>query len=145
MVTDARTGGTSPQAPQGRSRGLNIALWVLQVVTAVAFVMSAFAKFSGSPQAVGVFQAMGSGDWLVYLVGALELVGAIGLLIPRLCGLAATAFVALMVGALVTHAVVGGPALPAAVLLILSAILAWALRHRTMELLERTVLRTGRR
>jgi putative oxidoreductase len=40
---------------------------------------------------------------LRYLVGVLELAGAIGLLMSRLAGLAALGLVALMVGAVVTQ------------------------------------------
>ncbi|MBV9142386.1 MAG: DoxX family protein [Pseudonocardiales bacterium] len=71
------------------SRGLNVTLWVLQGVLALVFALSAVMKFTAAPQAVEVFEAMGTASWLPYVIGLLEVVGAIALLIPRLSGLAA--------------------------------------------------------
>lgn len=108
------------------SRGLNITLWVLQVILALAFVLFGLLKLSGSPDAVVVFKEMGTAGWMPYVIGSLEIIGAIGLLIRRVAGLAAVAFVALMVGAVLSHLIlgVGSPALPL-VLLVLSALLAY--------------------
>jgi len=43
----------------------------------------------GNPQLVGLFEAIGLGQWLRYLTGTLEVAGAILLLIPRMSGLGA--------------------------------------------------------
>ncbi|HEX2248433.1 MAG TPA: DoxX family protein, partial [Arthrobacter sp.] len=73
----------------------------------------------------------------MYVVGALELAGAIGLLIPRLAGLAGLGLVALMIGAvLITLLLFGASmlAFPAAVL-VLVAIIAWGRRRSTADLI----------
>jgi uncharacterized membrane protein YphA (DoxX/SURF4 family) len=119
----------------GTSRGLNITLWMLQGILAVVFVLSALMKFTAAPQAVKVFEAMGTASWLPYLIGLLEVVGAIALLIPRLSGLAAVAFAALMVGAVVTHLIWGGSVVLEIVLLILAAVVAYGRRASTSVLL----------
>lgn len=135
------------QQPATRStgRGVNIALWVLQVLVAVGFALAAVAKFTANPQAIAVFQAMGTAGWMPYVIGILEIAGAIGLLIPRLCGLAATAFVALTVGALITHSIWGGDPTPVLVLLVLSAVLAWGRRSTVSALLSGNRLSGNRR
>ena len=113
------------EAARPRSRFKNIALWVVQVVAALGFLLAALGKFSGDPQIVATFDAIGLGDWFRYLVGALEVAGSGALFIPRLAGVAGLAFVGLMVGAVVTELALAGPvALPLA-LLVLSAVVAW--------------------
>jgi uncharacterized membrane protein len=63
---------------------------------------------------------------LRYLIGSLELAGAVGLLIPALSGLAALALSALMVGASITNAFVihTSPLVPL-VFLVISVLVAW--------------------
>ena len=117
------------------SRGLNITLWVLQGVLALVFALSAAMKFTAAPQAMQVFEAMGTASWLPYVIGPLEVAGAIALLIPRLSGLAATAFVALMIGAVLTHLIWGGSVVLEITLLLLSAVVAYGRRASMSDLL----------
>lgn len=120
----------------GRGRRVASAgLWVLQVILALAFLAVAVGKFTGAPQEVGAFHAMGVGAWFRYLVGALEVSGAAGLLIPRLTGLAALGLTLLMVGALVTQIlVVGSGAWLPVPYLIAAALIAWARRAGTVRI-----------
>lgn len=123
MVDKVTAGSAAPAV--GTNRGLNIALWVLQVILALAFVGSGVMKLTGDEQSVLIFQEMGTDAWMPYLIGALEVLGAIGLLIPRLTRLAAFAFVALMVGAVISHLIWGGPPALPIVLAVLAAVVAW--------------------
>lgn len=124
------------------SRGVNITCWVLQGVLALGFALSGLMKLSGAPEAVAIFEAMGTAGWMPYVIGLLEIIGAIGLLIPRVTGVAAVAFVALMVGAVLSHLIVGvGSPVAAIVLLILSALVAYGRRASISHLLAG---RTGR-
>ena len=116
-----------PAAPAAnRGRVLNIALWVLQALLALQFAMAGLAKVGGDPAMVEMFATIGIGQWFRYLVGALELAGALGVLVPRLSGLAALGLVCLMAGANATNLLVLGasPLLPIA-LLVVSALVAW--------------------
>jgi putative oxidoreductase len=72
------------------------------------------------------------------MVGALEVAGAVGLLVPRLSGLAALGLAGLMVGATTTNLFVLGesPWLPIG-LLLASALIAWGRRSRTKALAGR--------
>jgi len=82
-------------------------LWAAQILLAAFFVfVAAGSKLAGSHGAVQEFAAIGAGQWFRYLVGIIELVGAIGLLVPGLAGLAAAWLAADMVGATITNATV---------------------------------------
>lgn len=116
----------------GTGRVLKVALWALQVLLAVVFAMAGFAKVFGDPTMVEMFATIGVGQWFRYAVGALEVAGAVGVLIPRLSGLAALGLVCLMAGATLTNVFVLGtnPLLPVA-LLVVSSLVAWGRLSRT--------------
>src|SRR3981189_184138 len=104
----------------------NVALWVLQIAAAGMFLMVGFLKLSGNAQLVGLFEAIGLGQWFRYLTGALEVAGAILLLIPRTSGLGALMLAGVMVGAVVTHVfIVGGSPMMAIILLVITSFVAW--------------------
>jgi uncharacterized membrane protein YphA (DoxX/SURF4 family) len=113
---------------------MNHVLWVLQIGAAGMFLMVGFFKLSGDPRMVGLFDAIGVGQWFRYVTGSLEVLGAILLLIPRLSGLGALLLVGVMLGAVATHLfVVGGSPLGAIILLIVTGVIAWGRRQRTMN------------
>src|SRR6266478_6062629 len=115
---------------------MNVGLWILQIGAAGMFLMVGFLKLSGDPQLVGLFDAIGAGQWFRYLTGSVEVLGALLLLIPRLSGLGALLLVGTMLGAVATHLfLVGGSPLPAIILLIVTGVIAWGRRQRTMSLL----------
>ena len=126
------TGGTPAARVGARGRAVRIGLWGLQILLALQFAMGGLAKVFGDQAMVEMFDTIGIGQWFRYLVGALELAGAVGVLIPRLSGLAALGLVCLMVGATLTNLFVLGasPLLPV-VLLVVSALVAWGRRART--------------
>jgi putative oxidoreductase len=115
---------------------VNVVLWVLQIAAAAMFLMVGFLKVSGDAQLVALFEAIGLGQWFRYLTGTLEVAGAFLLLIPRTSGLGALMLAGVMVGAVVTHLfIVGGSPLMAIVLLVVTGVVAWGRRQRTMKLL----------
>src|SRR5258705_8485536 len=133
MIAGSRFGSAST------GKTINVGLWILQIGAAGMFLMVGFLKLSGDPQLVGLFDAIGLGQWFRYLTGSLEVLGAFLLLIPRLSGLGALMLVGVMLGAVPTHLfVVGGSALPATILLIVTGVTAWGRRKRTMNLLAET-------
>jgi len=117
---------------------INVGLWILQIAAAGMFLMVGFLKLSGDAQLVGLFEAIGLGQWFRYLTGALEVAGAILLLLPRTSGLGALMLAGVMAGAVITHVfIVGGSALMAIILLVVTGVVAWGRRQRTMNLLTR--------
>lgn len=77
----------------------NTLLWTTQILLAAFFLIAAAPKLAGQHTTAQMFGQIGAGQWLRYLVGTAELAGAIGLLIPRLAGLAAAGLAADMAGA----------------------------------------------
>jgi putative oxidoreductase len=134
-VSGTGTAGQTPSTTATRRRTLGIALWVLQALLALQFAMAGLAKVFGSPAMVEMFAIIGIGQWFRYVVGALELAGAVGVLIPWLSGLAALGLVGLMAGATLTNVLVfdTSPLLPI-VLFVVSSMVAWGRWPRTRTL-----------
>ena len=109
-------------------------LWFLQVVAALGFLDAAIAKLTGEHQAVATFHALGWAAWVRYLLAALELLGAACLLVPRLSGVAAIAFVGLTIGAITVQLITDGSPVMAVLLLGVSGVVAWGRRERTAQL-----------
>jgi uncharacterized membrane protein YphA (DoxX/SURF4 family) len=144
MIEDGRSGKGMAQAfTEGTRSGsgstgkiMNVVLWILQIGAAGMFLMGGFFKLSGNEQVVGVFEAIGLGQWFRYLTGVLEVGGAILLLIPRTSGLGALMLAGVMVGAVVTHLfIIGGSPLGAIIFLVVTTVVAWGRRQRTKNLL----------
>ncbi|WP_242910480.1 DoxX family protein [Actinomadura terrae] len=132
----------SQDAPQGARRTLRKVLWGAQILLAVfLFAGSALPKFAGQADAVRTFEEIGWGQWFRYVTGAVEAAGAVGLVVPRLAGLAAAGLVGLMAGAVATQLLVlDAPwaALPAA-FAVLFAVIAWDRRAGSRDLLRSLV------
>jgi putative oxidoreductase len=115
-----------------RSRAAHRALWTLQILLGVFLVAaSAAPKFWGDPYAAQIFTEIGAGQWFRYFIGAVELAGGIGLMVPRLAGPAAVGLMALMIGAGYTQAVVlDQPAMVVTpvIIFVLAAVIAWGRR-----------------
>jgi len=107
-------------------QGRTIGLWVLRVLLGAAFFASGGAKLAGVPAMVEMFEKVGVGQWFRIMTGALEVSGAILLLIPRLTFYGAALLLLVMVGAVTAHlTVLGGNPAPALILLVLNAVAAW--------------------
>jgi putative oxidoreductase len=96
------------RAPEARPRRrTSTLLWAGQIVLAAFFLFgAALPKLAGSHSSVQEFALIGAGQWFRYLVGTLELAGAIGLLTPWFAGLAAAGLAADMAGATIVNATV---------------------------------------
>jgi len=91
---------------------MNIALWIIQVLLALAFGMSGFMKLSQPKEKLEPRMAYVEdfSQGTIRIIGLLELLGAIGLILPALTGilpfltpLAALGLVLTMIGAMLTH------------------------------------------
>ncbi|MET8559690.1 DoxX family protein [Streptomyces flaveolus] len=123
----------------GRARGAWLALRVVQVLLALFYgVASALPKLIAHPTAVESFDRIGWGSGAMYTIGALELAGAIALLVPVLQSVAAIALSALMVGAFIVQLTVfdGQNAATPLILIAPLALIAWTRRAHNGELLR---------
>ena len=127
---------TLDATPAASRKGLRIALWAVQALLAAAFgmagVMKSFTPIAQlAPNLPWVTQVP---EWLVRFIGASELAGALGLVLPSLTRVkpvltvaAAAGLVVVMVLAAGFHVMQGEPQLmaPSVVLGALAAFVAW--------------------
>jgi uncharacterized membrane protein YphA (DoxX/SURF4 family) len=117
---------------------MSVALWIAAIVLALAMLGAGSMKLIRSRDqlvAAGMGYAQHFPPGLIKLIGALEVLAAIGLILPALIGiapilvpLAATGVAILMVGAIITHIRLREPlgkSAPAIVLLFLAVFVAW--------------------
>ena len=111
-----------PQA----SKGLNIVLWMLQILTAVIFLYVGILKLFSAPMLVQGFAIIGLGQWFRYFTGAIEVGGAALLLTPRLAAVGAALLTCTMIGAVIAHLtrLHTSPAVPL-VLLVVCVTIVW--------------------
>ena len=114
-----------------------IALWVVQVALAGMFLLAGSSKLFGAAAMVGLFDAIGIGQWFRYVTGVIEVSSAVALLVPSFAVFGALTLVATMIGAIAVHLfIVGGsPAMPV-ILLLGSAGVLWARRHQLLSALR---------
>ncbi len=99
-------------------------------------------KLTGKPDVVATFEHLGLGQGFRVFIGVSELLGAVGLLVGPVAALAALCLASLMVGAVVSHALILGPPMaPAALVLMACLVVAW-LERSTLGLVR--LLRSGK-
>ena len=136
LFSTAMTANQTPALPRGRVA--LVALWLTQIALAVMFVFAGGLKLTGAPDMVGLFDAVGIGQWFRYVTGSIEVVSAVALLVPSWAAFGALLLIPTMVGAVFTHLfIVGGSAVPATLLLTGSLAIAWARREQLASVLSR--------
>ncbi len=117
---------TSPVAPATPSRAIKFTSWGLRILAAAAFLAAGGAKLAGVPMMVGVFENLGIGQWFRIVTGLVEVLGGIAILVPATAGLGGLLLAITMFFAILTHLfVIGGSPVPALVLLLITATVAW--------------------
>ena len=138
-----QSAASSAVTPARASRAMNIALWVIQILLALAFLGAASGKLLGKPEMVQLFEVIGIGQWFRYLTGLLEATGAVLVVIPRTRFFGAALLGVVMIGAVLTHLfVLHNPPTAPAVLLVLAGIVAWGRRDGLKPFLTRLGLVT---
>lgn len=83
------------------SKVSNIVSWVLVVLLAAFFILASLGKLTGA--AVPMFEKWGYPAWFATFIGIAELLGGIGLLIPKTTKFAILGLTGIMIGAAYTH------------------------------------------
>lgn len=105
----AMTKHRAHQDPSSWSGYKTAFVWLLQAVACLAFLAAGGAKLTGVEQSVIMFERIGAGQWLRYLTGILEVIGAVLVIAPRTAALGSVLLGIVMIGAIVTHLfVIGG-------------------------------------
>lgn len=126
---------------------MNIVLWILQVLLAIAFLMAGVLKLTQPLDQLGQMMAWvnDSPALLVRFIGLSELLGALGLILPAatrikpiLTPIAAACLALVMILAALTHIVRGEfvEMVPSVVLLILAAFVAYG-RFKLIPIAEK--------
>jgi uncharacterized membrane protein YphA (DoxX/SURF4 family) len=104
-----------------------IVSWIVAVLLALAFVGAGTAKLTSQPMMVTNFAAWGFPGWFLYVTGAIEVVSAIMILIPRTALIGTALLICTMICALLTHLTHGQAAMIGAplVLLLLLILFGW--------------------
>ena len=132
-MTTARTANNVLATP---GMALNIVLWTLQVLVALAFIAAGSGTLLGSADMIALFEAVGIGQWFRYVTGVLEVLGALLLLVPGKAAFGAVLLACVMAGAVMSHlTVLATPVTPALVLLALTVLIAWGRRSQLAGLL----------
>ncbi|MEU9189715.1 DoxX family protein [Streptomyces sp. NPDC048484] len=121
-----------------RANAGNISLWVLQITLGALFVVNfGPGKLLGSEESVEIFADIGVGQWLRYSTGILEVAGGLGLLVPRLSGLAALGLVGVMAGAVITDVfIVDESPIAPLTFMVIAGVIAWFRRDRSLALIQ---------
>ena len=132
-MTTIRAANNTLAPPQ---KALNMALWTVQALVALAFLAAGFGKLLGSPAMIALFGAIGVGQWFRYVTGSLEVLGAFLLIIPGTVAFGAVVLACVMAGAIVAHLMVlhTAPTAPL-VLFALTALIAWGRRSQVVNVL----------
>jgi len=130
---------------------MNVTLWLLQVLLAVAFFAHGWLFLFPPPQLVQLMNSAIAPAFRIF-IGAAEVIAAVGLtvpgvtrIVPRLIPSAAAGLMIVMIGATILHTTRGEltSALTTAVLLVLVTFVAY-MRWKVTPILPRTGAEAGR-
>ena len=125
---------TSSIALSGKAK---IFSWVLRILGATVFLAAGGSKLVGVEMMVGIFEQIGFGQWFRYITGLVEVVGAIGLLLPSTVGLGGLLLAITMFCAVAIHLfVIGGSAVPAFGLMMITGAISWLNRASIADILN---------
>ena len=82
--------------------------WAIRAVPAIILLQTLFYKFTGAPESVHIFSALGAEPYGRIGLGIAELITALLLLIPKTAVYGAIACLFIMAGAIVSHIFVLG-------------------------------------
>ncbi len=120
----------------------NVLLIVGSLLLAAIYIMFGAGKFIDPATWNAKFENWGIPLWFVPVSGALEIAGAIGLLIPVVRGVAGVALALFMVGAVATHVLHAEIVMifVAGAILIGSAMIGWARLPETTDVFSRAAV-----
>jgi putative oxidoreductase len=128
-------------------KATSIALWVVAALLALLMIFAGSTKLMSDPTTVENFKKFGHGEGFLHFIGACEVLGGLGLLIPRVRFWAAVGLIPIMAGAVQTELTHGGADakhLPAPVIaLVLLAVSAYAHRGEWKRFFAKGNLFTG--
>ena len=127
----------TPLISAKHTRTVKFVSWGLRILAGAAFLAAGSAKLAGAPMMVAIFDHVGLGQWFRLVTGLVEIAGAIALLVPATAAFGGVLLAVTMVFAVATHLfVIGGSPVPAIVLFVMTATVAWLQRDRLVATLR---------
>ena len=100
------------QQRAGKKRTLFVLTWVASILAALGIGLAGITKFAAASHWRDLFAAWGFPQWFLPVVGALEIAGAVALLIPRISLYGALVLGSVMIGAIGTLLIYPTPHFP---------------------------------
>ncbi len=91
------------QASSPLSKPLLVASWLARLVATAILLQTLYFKFTGAPESVYIFTAVGQEPWGRYGSGVIELIASVLLLVPATVGTGALLALGTMSGAIFFH------------------------------------------
>lgn len=117
-----------------KTKTKNITGWVITGLLALAFIMAGATKLMGQEMHLQNFERWGIPIAFMYIIGALEALGVVGLFIKKWRVLAGLGLAGLMLGGIGAHlvnneaAMIGAPI----VLMVLSVVVVWIRKNELL-------------
>lgn len=92
---------------ENTNKARNVVLWIVSIAAGLLFIASGAGKLANPAGSAKLFAHFGYAPWFATLIGAVEVLGGIGLLVPRLARWAAIGLGVVMLGAACSHLRVG--------------------------------------
>ena len=111
----------------------SVADWTMRLLLAAVFLFQGTTKFGERPFWQELFAEIGLGEWFRYFTGAVEILGALLLIVPRTTVLGALILSCTMLGAFMVHVFILGIGLQSvlvAILFGLLVIIGWSHRRQ---------------
>jgi uncharacterized membrane protein YphA (DoxX/SURF4 family) len=116
------------------SKVISFATWTLRILLAAFFLSTGYKKLTGDPAMTLLFEQMGSGIWLQYLIGGFEIGAGVFVLVPMTGVLGGLLITGAMVCAAIVSLTIQGIENPhekftlSLILLAMGAFIAWQSR-----------------
>lgn len=113
---------------------VSFATWTLRIVLAGLFLSAGYKKLTGDPAMTLLFEQMGTGIWLQYLIGGIEIGAGVFVLVPMTGMLGGLLITGAMVAAAIASLTLNGIETPfenftlSLILLAMGAFIAWQSR-----------------
>jgi putative oxidoreductase len=133
--------GHLPNVGTTRGKALNVTLWVVQALLALAFAGAGSGKAMGTPETGALFEAVGIGQWFRYVTGILEVTGAVLVVVPKTRSVGAALFIPIMLGATAANIALHTTPIPPLVLLVLSSFVVWGRRRELAQFVPASAAR----
>lgn len=120
------------------AKAKTVGLWVVQILIAAFFVLQGVAKLSTDGGWAERFAEWGYPDGFVLVIGVVELIAAVGVLIPATAVFGAAILIIVMIGAAFTHLTNSEPQIITnIVIIVLCSLVIWGRQAQLQSIMQK--------